>query len=84
MKQGSGKHLDMHLSHDQHDDLVSALESHRNYFEDLAASSVNGFGLDTAYWNGRVEEIQQLLQAVRDLADEPGGVEAGEAASEGE
>lgn len=63
---GSNRRREIRLSltADQFDDLASALEAHRDGFERLAEEAGNGFGLPEAYWNGRVDEVQQLLDAV--------------------
>lgn len=63
---------DIHLSltADQADDLISALEAHRGSFERLEKEAGHGFGLPAAYWAGRVQEVQELLDAVR--RQEPG------------
>lgn len=63
------KDIHLSLTGDQYDDLTSALETHRNSFERLATEAGNGFGyLDTTYWTQRVTEVQQLLDAVHQLA----------------
>ncbi|HJX78286.1 hypothetical protein [Glutamicibacter sp.] len=62
------KNIHLSLSHDQYDDLTSALETHRDSLQQFAQESVNGFGLDTAYWSHRVAEVQDLLEAVHRLA----------------
>ena len=59
------KTVTLNLSNDQLADLVNALEDHRDSFKDQAEQAKFGFGLGSDYWQGRVEEIQQLLDMVR-------------------
>ncbi|QRQ78321.1 hypothetical protein [Glutamicibacter protophormiae] len=61
------KDLHLSLSDDQFDDLLSALESHRNYLQGLAEEAANGFGLGAPYWGGRVNEVQELIVMVQHL-----------------
>ncbi|WP_404290961.1 hypothetical protein [Glutamicibacter arilaitensis] len=56
--------LHLSLTKDQLADLVNALEDYRDDFRMTAEESERGFGLDRAYWNTRVEEVQQLLELV--------------------
>ena len=62
------KHLHLNLNDDQFDDLISALDSHRDCFRRLSEEAANGFGLGIPYWDGRVNEIQELIDAVRHCA----------------
>lgn len=66
------KHLHLNLNDDQFDDLISALENHRDCFQRLSEEAANGFGLGAHYWNGRVNEIQELIDAVQHVARDDG------------
>lgn len=66
------KDLHLSLTDDQFDDLISALENHRDCFQRLAEEAVNGFGLGAPYWGGRVNEIQELIDMVQHLARDDG------------
>lgn len=71
------KDIHLSLTGDQYDDLASALETHRNSFQNLASEASNGFGyLDTEYWTQRVTEVQHLIDTVHRLArgDSPDAV----------
>lgn len=69
------KEIHLSLTNDQLDDLTSALEAHRDSFKKLAADAKLGFGLDAPYWEGRVADVQDLLDAVRRQA-EGGSIES--------
>lgn len=60
--------LSLSLTTDQYDDLTTALEAHRDGLRRIAGQAANGFGLGSGYWNGRAEEVQELLSCVRRLA----------------
>lgn len=62
--------IPLSLTSDQLDDLVSALEAHRDGFKKLAAEASVGFGLDSTYWQGRVDDVQNLLDTVHRLVGE--------------
>ncbi len=57
--------LSLSLTIDQYDDLTTALEDRRDGLRKMAGEAVNGFGLGAGYWNGRAEEVQDLLNCVR-------------------
>ena len=73
----TNRRKDIHLSltNDQLDDLTSALEAHRDGFRKLAADAKLGFGLDASYWDGRVADVQNLLDTVHREA-ESGSIES--------
>jgi len=60
----SEKILKLTLTTSQLNDLINALEDHREDFRHKAENAAYGFGLDAGYWNSRAEEIQELLDAV--------------------
>lgn len=62
------KDIHLSLSHDQYDDLTSALETHRDGLQQFVKESALSFGLETTYWSHRVAEVQGLLEAVHRLA----------------
>lgn len=62
------KDINLSLSTDQYDDLISALEGHRTGIQQLADEATLGFGLDQGYWSNRVAEVQELLDTVHRLA----------------
>ena len=61
--------LSLSLTTDQYDDLTTALEDHRDGLRRMAGEAANGFGLGAGYWNGRADEVQELLSSVRRLAN---------------
>lgn len=73
----TNRRKDIHLSptNDQLDDLTSALEAHRDGLRKLAADAKLGFGLDASYWDGRVADVQNLLDTVHREA-ESGSIES--------
>ncbi|GAA2947615.1 hypothetical protein ACX5K5_07350 [Glutamicibacter bergerei] len=56
--------LHLSLTKDQLADLVNALEDYRDDFRTKAADATRGFGLDKAYWDSRVAEVQLVLELV--------------------
>ena len=66
------KDLHLSLTGDQFDDLISALENHRDNFQRMAEEALNGFGLGEPYWGARVHEIQELIDMVQQLVRDEG------------
>ena len=66
----TNRRKDIHLSltNDQ-------LEAHRDGLRKLAADAKLGFGLDASYWDGRVADVQNLLDTVHREA-ESGSIES--------
>lgn len=60
----SDKILKLTLTTSQFNDLVNALEDHREDFRQKAADAGLGFGLDAGYWTSRAEEIQEIITEV--------------------
>ncbi|GAA1408464.1 hypothetical protein AUR04nite_31620 [Glutamicibacter uratoxydans] len=64
------KRLNLDLSHSQYQDLDMALEDHRHGLKKLEEESILGFGLEPEYWHGRVAEVEELREIVRENAVE--------------
>ena len=64
------KRLNLELNHSQFQDLDMALEGHRDGLVRMEQESTLGLGLDPAYWQGRVQEVEELRRMVHDSAIE--------------